>query len=817
MGSIALSQSVPFAVPTPAFDASHLPHRQRGEQNGSVTRSVALIQPPLSLSRDFIDYPYHSDLGVVQAAAVLRNADTPVCVVDAFALADASLSDLEDGRVLMGAPSSSLMASIPDEVGALVVSYTPFHRPPRRDEVLGPLLVDLRAAYPDTPIVLADLYQSGQHYVEASGDAVLASYPEVDVFLKYEAETSLPELLLDLSGTRPPIPRTVRGVDPPLLDDLPGPAWDLVDLDARDAFMDRVIVNLGRGPWAFPADGRTLPMLTSRGCPFRCAHCSSNPGRESIDGLKTQRRYSAEYLRDQVRGLVETHGATRINFLDEMVNVAAGHLDAVLEAAEPFDLRYDFPNGMRADYIEARHIDRMAGRVTTLSVSAESGVQKVVDEVVGKQLDLPAIENAVAMASERNIATLVHFIIGNPGETKRDINGTLQYAFDLHQQYGVWPSVQYATPLPGTELARRVEESDEMPDVDDFGPLFQQHPSTRSEDFSPQDLSWFKWTFEKRLEAGRGPRKIIMNVTYRCNNRCTFCAVGTRTQLDGSMDRQREILRHYYDQGVRLADFDGGEPTLYPNLVPLIGYARNLGYEQINVTTNGRMAVYENFAKSLTHSGITTLLFSVHGEDSRTHGMQVGVPEAFDQTIEGIKNCVRVAPPELELGMNITLTKTNFRHLDAVVGLADELGLGWFNIQFLTPFGRATESVNPNTDEAAAIASEVISKWEDRIKFQVINLPFCFMPGKEPYLMGDLLKLERHMVFVNNEDVNLFEYLKEQRVYKEVCESCPHKIFCGGFYELDNVPEPPWVFEPADVYAPVDLDRLAATPEKKAS
>jgi hypothetical protein len=33
----------------------------------------------------------------------------------------------------------------------------------------------------------------------------------------------------------------------------------------------------------------------------------------------------------------------------------------------------------------------------------------------------------------------------------------------------------------------------------------------------------------------------------------------------------------------------------------------------------------------------------------------------------------------------------------------------------------------------------------------VINLPFCFMPGKERYLMGDLLKLERHMVFVNNE------------------------------------------------------------------
>ena len=154
--------------------------------------------------------------------------------------------------------------------------------------------------------------------------------------------------------------------------------------------------------------------------------------------------------------------------------------------------------------------------------------------------------------------------------------------------------------------------------------------------------------------------------------------------------------------------------------------------------------------------------------------------------------------------------------IDNVVSLAWDLGLRWFNIQFLTPFGRATQRVNPDTGEAARVASDVISRWEDRIKFQVINLPFCFMPGKEHYLMGDLLKLERHMVFVNNEDVNLFEYLKERRHYTEVCESCPHKIFCGGFYKLEDVPEPAWVVEPAQVYAPLDLERLATMCSKPA-
>jgi hypothetical protein len=183
-----------------------------------------------------------------------------------------------------------------------------------------------------------------------------------------------------------------------------------------------------------------------------------------------------------------------------------------------------------------------------------------------------------------------------------------------------------------------------LPHIDDYGPLFQQRPVTAGDDFTPRDLEWFKWTFDQRIGAGRGPRKVIMNVTYRCNNRCTFCAVGTRTQLDGSIDRQKEMLAHYYNHGVRLADFDGGEPTLYPDLIPLIRYARQLGYEKVNVTTNGRLAVYEEFARRLTHSGLTTLLFSVHGSDARSHALQVGVPEAFEQTIGGIRNCVRVAP-----------------------------------------------------------------------------------------------------------------------------------------------------------------------------
>ena len=769
--------------------------------------ATLVLHPPVSVARDFIDYPYFSDLGAVQLAAVLRGLGHPVTLLDAFAIPGAALRWRADDRALLGAPVETLLAAVRaalaqgDAPRAAVVAYTPFHRPPRRDDALGALLAGLRALLPAAAIVLADAYQSGQHYVEADGDAVLASYPEADAWVKYEAEVTVPALLAAL-GRGEPLRGTHRGASPPSLDELPIPAWDLVDLAAHDRFCARVVADLGRGAWAFPIDGRTLPMVTSRGCPFTCVHCSSNPGRGDGEA-KTQRRYSAERLREYLAEMVTRHRATRLEVLDELINVNERHWDGFLDAVTALGARFDVPNGMRADYLEPEHFARMRGRVTTVSVSAESGAQRVVTEVVKKRLDLGAIVRAAQSAHAAGVPLMVHYIIGMPGESAAEINETLRFAMDLYDQHGAWPAVQYATPLPGTALAR----GRALPVVDDWGPRFQVTPSQPGMSVTPDELARFRWTFEERLRAAEGPQKVIMNVTYVCNNRCTFCAVGTRTQVDGHPTRQREHLDRYRALGVTMVDFDGGEPTLNPELIPLVRYARQVGYDRVNVTTNGRLCAYEKFARSLVRSGLTTLLFSVHGHDAQSHAQQVGVAEAFEQTVQGIRLCVQHAPAGVELGMNITLTKSNHLHLEAVTQLAWDLGLRWLNIQFLTPFGRATRWIAPDTQAAADVAMGVIDRWGDRMKFQVINLPFCFMPGYERFMLGDLLKLQRHMIFVNNEDVNLGDYLAARRVKKPVCEPCPHAVFCGGFYELDDVPEPPWLVQPEDLDRPaVEVD-----------
>ncbi|MEM6959452.1 MAG: radical SAM protein, partial [Myxococcota bacterium] len=698
----------------------------------------------LSVARDFIDYPQFSNLGAAQLAGALK-AEFDVHFVDAFAQPEAG-ARWHNERLLLGASGAELEAALDAEYDAAIVAVTPFHRPGTRDDVLAAVLETLRPRV--SHLLLADAYQSGQHYVEAD---VLTHFPEADGWLKYEAEASVADALREkrrglLIGARP------------RLDDLPMPAWTpdmMPHLWRFFANFERIIAR----PSSFPIGPRALPLVTSRGCPFGCIHCSSNPDLQPGEA-KTQRRFGSEALRARVDHYASL-GVRTLHVLDELINVRKRHFDAFLDAVEANDLRFEVPNGYRADYLGDAQLARMRGRVTTVSISAESGSERVLEAVVDKKLDLGAIERAAAGAQRAGLPLLIHYMIGLPGETAAEANQTLQHAAAMHDRYGALPAVQFATPLPGTALAHRLPVLENAPPGGDWGPRFQMGPSIGA--LPVAHLATMKRLFDRRLEASRGPEKLIMNVTYVCNNRCTFCAVGTRTQVDGHPTRQREILDKYRRHGVRLVDFDGGEPTLNPEHLPLIQHARRVGYERINVTSNGRLLAYEGFARKLVRSGLTSLLFSVHGPDMKSHAREVGVAEAFDQTCAGIRHAVKHAPPHVELGMNITLTKTNYRRQDDLAQLAWDLGLRWMNIQFLTPFGRATESIAPDTKDAAAHTAKLIDTWSDRMKLQVINLPWCFLPDHEGHLVGDSLKLGRHMIFVNNETVNLADYLAERR------------------------------------------------------
>jgi MoaA/NifB/PqqE/SkfB family radical SAM enzyme len=100
----------------------------------------------------------------------------------------------------------------------------------------------------------------------------------------------------------------------------------------------------------------------------------------------------------------------------------------------------------------------------------------------------------------------------------------------------------------------------------------------------------------------KSPLVNTMLVNYDCNLRCKHCSVqenierlpGPRSfTYDGAV---REMERKY-QEGARIAFFEGGEPTLWKDgdkdLGDLIEAARSIGYFVTGYTTNGTNVIFE--------------------------------------------------------------------------------------------------------------------------------------------------------------------------------------------------------------------------------
>jgi len=745
---------------------------------------ILFVNPPLVLDEDFIDYPYFANHGLLACAGLAARSGAQVELYDAFALPASGRHRRAAGGFVLGVEHAEFAAGLPDsDVDAVVLGASVFLRIESAHPETQTLIGALRERYPNAALLLCDGYVGGQHYMDYDADRVLAHYPQLDAILKYPGERIFgdPGYLGTLRGARIVVRDAgSRGGDPLV------PFYFLDGIDVRyfDDFLDRCF---GDGAWqnTFGVDVGSRSFLTSTGCPHRCIFCTSNPGWRQT-GRKLYQPIPLSRLKHWAYLLRSAFGARKLVVLDEMVNVR-NDFEAMLRAFNDLDLRYEFPNGMRADHLSREAVELMHGRVSVVSISAESATQGDLDGPIGKGQKLEAIHRAAAWCHEVGVPLMIHYIIGFPWETPAHITPTLEMAWELYERYGAWPSMQFATPIRGTALHEQCVElgliSDDGVDLKD-GTLFQHRPSFDPPQCPPGYVARARAAFDMKM-AAREARKLIMNITYKCANRCVFCATGDRISAALGWDKIEGILRQHREEGTDQLDIDGGEPTTHPRLVDAIGLARELGYRSINLTTNGRLLRERDFAGRILASGITHLLISLHGATAEVHEAATDTPGSFAQTIEGIDTVMALRPAGLETGMNVTIVRANLDHLQPLTELAIAKGFSKINFQFTTPFGRAWEDVVPPLEEAGRAVMAVIDRYADRIQIHVINAQFCALPGYEQYVVGDLQKLGRTMVFAADprfpEQVNLYQWLGARREKREVCATCPWTTACEGF------------------------------------
>lgn len=416
---------------------------------------ICLINPPQilyqRLGRPFVFQP----LGLLYVAAVLEK-DYPVEIVDATLEGWRELREI-DGKYYLGLPFEKLKQRIenikPDIVGISV---------PFSVNEFSALKVASIVKEIDKNIITI----LGGHHPSVRPIETL-SFENVDFVVIGEGEISVPELIRKLKLQDYNELKNIAGIgykengSPVLtsprkliqdLDALPFPARHLVPMEE---YFNAMKTKKGSRP-SYTFNDRWTSIITSRGCVYNCNFCSIH----LTMGRKFRAR-SPENIIREIKQVIKDYDIKHINFEDDNLTFNKKRAEHIFQMMieDKLNITWSTPNGIRVESIDEEMVKKMKDSgCKRIFVAPESGVQRVVNQIIGKNLDLKKIENAVSLFKKHGIIIDGSFVIGFIGETKKEIWSTIKYALKLKKMGMAVAGIHIATPYYGTRLYEEAKQ-----------------------------------------------------------------------------------------------------------------------------------------------------------------------------------------------------------------------------------------------------------------------------------------------------------------------------------------------------------------------
>ena len=225
------------------------------------------------------------------------------------------------------------------------------------------------------------------------------------------------------------------------------------------------------------------------------------------------------------------------------------------------------------------------------------------------------------------------------------------------------------------------------------------------------------------------PYRMDLALSYHCNNHCIHCYnEASRAQNELSTEDWKRVLERIWDLGIPHVVFTGGEPTLKGNLPELIACAEHLGLIT-GLNTNGRRLSQFDYLQQLVNVGLDHVQITLESHDPSIHNVIVASSDAWEQTVEGIKNALS---SKLFVMTNTTLLKSNSPSLAGTLKYLSDLGVPTVGLNGLIYSGRG-ESVQQEISEAdlaglLEIAKEHVARTGQRLIWYTPTLYCHFNP-----------------------------------------------------------------------------------------
>ncbi len=320
---------------------------------------------------------------------------------------------------------------------------------------LSQVVSALRAALPKTRIILGGPHISayGQEaFEQTAADAAVIGEGErsfemyIDAVLGNGSFADIPGLVW--RNNRGDV--TANPGYPPIiedLDDLPMPAYDLIDIHKYWRMQSMVPI---------PRQ-RYISLLSSRGCPFRCIWCHNIFGRHF-------RAHSPERMVAEIKHWVKQYNVNDIEFVDDCFNFKSVRVlaFAALLLHDNGPIKMAFPNAMRADLLDEATMNALveAGLFFTC-LALESGSMRI-QKMTHKHLNIDKFLLAAELAEKRRVFTQGFMMLGFPTETEEEMDTTIRIASESRLHVGSFFSV---TPYPNTPLFEYAKDASDAPEL----------------------------------------------------------------------------------------------------------------------------------------------------------------------------------------------------------------------------------------------------------------------------------------------------------------------------------------------------------------
>lgn len=413
------------------------------------TVKVTLLRPPvIVLPGALATHGPTPPIGAAYVAAALRDAghevrliDSPGEAIDQSVEVDSPVGRLEQ----IGLTVEEMVERIEPDTEIVGITTMFLHEWP----TVRRLAEATKARFPDVFVVL------GGENATAFAPWILDQCPAVDACVLGEGEATAVALADHLAEGKPLAGlsgiRLRDRVDDVIVDtglsirmgrrelnlSHHRPAWDLVPLET---YWEHY-------PFFGVDRGRSMNVLGTRGCPYKCTFCSS----PQMWTTKYVVREPADVV-DEIVEYVDRYGIQNVNFVDLTAATnrkwTLGLCDALEERAP--GVSWQLPVGTRIEAIDREVLQRLWDTgCRNITFAPESGSERLL-EIMDKRVKLDRVLQAVREGNEIGLRTMVNILIGHPAERRSDLWRSVRFLLRCAWQGCSDTAVMMFCPYPGS-------------------------------------------------------------------------------------------------------------------------------------------------------------------------------------------------------------------------------------------------------------------------------------------------------------------------------------------------------------------------------